>query len=90
MRRLWMLGCVVVMVLLNLWAGALPSGAANPKISQPAAETQRYVTIDFNDVDINLFIKYISNHSFIYMKFCKSKIKSPVLPLQKNWTFAIT
>ncbi len=60
MRRLWIIGSMVAMVMLSLWAGVLPSGAANPKISQPAAETQRYVTIDFNDVDINLFIKYIS------------------------------
>lgn len=60
MRILWTIGSVLALVLLSLWAGVLPSGAANPKISQPAAETQRYVTIDFNDVDINLFIKYIS------------------------------
>lgn len=60
MRTLWTIGSVLALVLLSLWAGVLPSGAANPKISQPAAETQRYVTIDFNDVDINLFIKYIS------------------------------
>lgn len=60
MRRLWIIGSVMALVMLSLWPGVGPSGAANPKISQPAAETQRYVTIDFNDVDINLFIKYIS------------------------------
>lgn len=60
MRRLWIIGSVMALVMLSLWAWVGPSGAANPKISQPAAETQRYVTIDFNDVDINLFIKYIS------------------------------
>jgi len=60
MKRLWTIGSLVVLLMLSWWAGVLPSSAANPRISQPAAETQRYVTIDFNDVDINLFIKYIS------------------------------
>lgn len=47
------------MLALLIWEVA-PLGAANPKIAQQATEAQRYVTIDFNDVDINLFIKYIS------------------------------
>ena len=38
----------------------MPAHAANSKISQPSQKAQRFVTIDFNDVDINLFIKYIS------------------------------
>ncbi len=52
---------MVLLGLLTLLAVAVaPTGAANPKISQPTNGAQRYVTIDFNDVDINLFIKYIS------------------------------
>ncbi|HHL33379.1 MAG TPA: type II secretion system protein GspD [Desulfobulbaceae bacterium] len=38
-----------------------PSYASRPGTVQPrTSQSQRYVTIDFNDVDINLFIKYIS------------------------------
>ncbi len=38
-----------------------PSYAGRPGTVQPrTSQSQRYVTIDFNDVDINLFIKYIS------------------------------
>jgi general secretion pathway protein D len=48
-------------------ASATPAGAQNPSsgAASPAAAgaeepPERYVTIDFQDVDINLFIKYIS------------------------------
>jgi general secretion pathway protein D len=34
--------------------------AADPTVVQKGSKAQRFVTIDFNDVDINLFIKYIS------------------------------
>ncbi len=34
--------------------------AAGPTVVQKGSKAQRFVTIDFNDVDINLFIKYIS------------------------------
>ena len=50
-----LLCCMVVWIV-----GLTPCRAANPKISQPATGTQRYVLLDFNDVDINIFIKYIS------------------------------
>jgi len=61
MKKSGMLVRGVLLAILTLLAFAVaPSGAANPKISQPTTSAQRYVTIDFNDVDINLFIKYIS------------------------------
>ncbi|MBM9613278.1 type II secretion system secretin GspD [Desulfobulbus rhabdoformis] len=52
---------LLLLVSMVIWSmGLLPAHAANPKISQPSQGAQRFVTIDFNDVDINLFIKYIS------------------------------
>ncbi|WP_161629914.1 type II secretion system secretin GspD [Desulfogranum mediterraneum] len=42
-----------------------------------AAQSQRFVTIDFNDVDINLFIKYISEltrKNFIVDRAVKGKV----------------
>ncbi|MBM9536047.1 type II secretion system secretin GspD [Desulfobulbus alkaliphilus] len=38
----------------------LSAAENNLSIVRPEGMVQRYVTIDFNDVDINLFIKYIS------------------------------
>ena len=55
-----LVGVLLLAILTLLAFEVVPSGAANPKISQPTQSAQRYVTIDFNDVDINLFIKYIS------------------------------
>jgi general secretion pathway protein D len=46
---------VTSLVVAGQVYGARP-GTVQPKVSS----SQRYVTIDFNDVDINLFIKYIS------------------------------
>ena len=51
--------------------------AASPKAVQQSAGTQRFVTIDFNDVDINLFIKYISEltqKNFIVDREVKGKV----------------
>ena len=49
------------MALLLPWLMSPPTVfAASPKVTQQAVGSQRFVTIDFNDVDINLFIKYIS------------------------------
>nr|WP_321465002.1 type II secretion system secretin GspD [uncultured Desulfobulbus sp.] len=53
-------GMLLVGLLLLVVLEGTPCSAANPKVSQPSTTAQRYVTIDFNDVDINLFIKYIS------------------------------
>ncbi|MGD9947578.1 MAG: type II secretion system secretin GspD [Desulfobulbus sp.] len=60
MKKYGIIGNLLVCCMVVWMVGLTPCGAANPKISQPAAGVQRYVTIDFNDVDINLFIKYIS------------------------------
>ncbi len=57
------LGQLCVLLLASMVIGVMggaPAQATNPKISQPSQKAQRFVTIDFNDVDINLFIKYIS------------------------------
>ena len=51
--------------------------AANPKVVQQEAGSQRFVTIDFNDVDINLLIKYISEltqKNFIVDREVKGKV----------------
>ena len=51
--------------------------AASPKVAQQAGGAQRFVTIDFNDVDINLFIKYISEltqKNFIVDREVKGKV----------------
>lgn len=60
MNKYGIVGGMLLCCMVALTVGGVPSNAANPKISQPTAGAQRYVTIDFNDVDINLFIKYIS------------------------------
>ncbi len=52
--------------------------AAKTKNAQTAAPvSQRYVTIDFNDVDINIFIKYISEltkKNFVVDRAVKGKV----------------
>ncbi len=51
--------------------------AAGPTVVQPNGGAQRFVTIDFNDVDINLFIKYISEltqKNFIVDRDVKGKV----------------
>ncbi|GAB4344665.1 MAG: type II secretion system secretin GspD [Desulfobulbaceae bacterium] len=58
--------------LLLLHPAAVPAQA-----QQKGEQEQRYVTIDFNDVDINLFIKYISELSgknFIVDRTVKGKV----------------
>ena len=56
-KILFSLVCITIW-LLAITAAAL---AESPKASAGGEEaTERYVTIDFEDVDINLFIKYIS------------------------------
>ena len=63
-----------------LFAGALLFSvfcAAPVQAQQQADKGQRFVTIDFNDVDINLFIKYISEltgKNFIVDRTVKGKV----------------
>ena len=61
------------MILMLFSAAILPFAAAQ----QPDNGSNRYVTIDFNDVDINLFIKYISEltgKNFIVDRTVKGKV----------------
>jgi general secretion pathway protein D len=60
MNKQIIIGTLLLCFLLAFGADVGPSAAANPKISPSNSGAQRFVTIDFNDVDINLFIKYIS------------------------------
>ena len=72
--------CAVVVPLLaaGCLLGALFCSA--PVYAQQPGEqsqSQRFVTIDFNDVDINLFIKYISEltgKNFIVDRTVKGKV----------------
>ncbi len=68
-------------VLLCFFIGPLFAGplyGARPGTVQPkVSSSQRYVTIDFNDVDINLFIKYISEltkKNFVVDRAVKGKV----------------
>ena len=71
---------VVVLILLLFFAGLRPLWAAAPTAvpAMPSGTgSQRFVTIDFNDVDINLFIKYISEltrKNFIVDREVKGKV----------------
>jgi hypothetical protein len=78
MRKSVLTGGALLLFLVFLLVCIGPLGAANPKIVQQGGSgTQRFVTIDFNDVDINLFIKYISEltqKNFIVDREVKGKI----------------
>ncbi|WP_052302047.1 type II secretion system secretin GspD [Desulfobulbus propionicus] len=68
---------IPVLVLLLVLLVIEPLGAASPKAVQQSGGAQRFVTIDFNDVDINLFIKYISEltqKNFIVDREVKGKV----------------
>ncbi|MCL1980589.1 MAG: type II secretion system secretin GspD [Proteobacteria bacterium] len=51
---------ILLALFLALAVSAPRLEAASPKVVQQSGGGQRFVTIDFNDVDINVFIKYIS------------------------------
>jgi general secretion pathway protein D len=78
MRKSVLSGATLLLILAIQLACLGPLDAANPKITQQQSSgTQRFVTIDFNDVDINLFIKYISEltqKNFIVDREVKGKI----------------
>jgi len=72
---LWSIGILLAIVLPLTFGSALD--AANPKIAQQSGGGQRFVTIDFNDVDINVFIKYISEltqKNFVVDRDVKGKV----------------
>lgn len=63
--------------LIFLFFASPSLNAAKPNAVPQEAGTQRFVTIDFNDVDINLFIKYISEltqKNFIVDREVKGKV----------------
>jgi len=63
--------------LIFLFFSSPSLNAAKSNAVQQEAGTQRFVTIDFNDVDINLFIKYISEltqKNFIVDREVKGKV----------------
>ncbi|MCL2790579.1 MAG: type II secretion system secretin GspD [Desulfobulbus sp.] len=73
----WSIGILLVL-LLSLVCPVSWLAAANPKaVQQSNSEGQRFVTIDFNDVDINVFIKYISEltrKNFVVDRDVKGKV----------------
>jgi len=77
MKRFFLTGGFLLFFLVLPLVFNGPLDAANPKVVQQGAGAQRFVTIDFNDVDINLFIKYISEltqKNFIVDREVKGKI----------------
>jgi len=67
----------LLVTLLTLLFCMPPLFAASPKVVQQGGGAQRFVTIDFNEVDINLFIKYISEltqKNFIVDREVKGKV----------------
>jgi len=74
----WSVGILLV-VLLSLAFSVSWSVAASPRIAPQSSGGggQRFVTIDFNDVDINVFIKYISEltqKNFVVDRDVKGKV----------------
>lgn len=68
---------------------ALPTGFAETAADRQDDNGQQYVTIDFNDVDISIFIKYISEltgKNFIVDRTVKGKVTviSPTRMTEKD------
>lgn len=69
------LQCLLVFTALLVAGSVHVAHAESAQPTTPAA--QRYVTIDFNDVDINVFIKYISEltkKNFVVDRAVKGKV----------------
>jgi general secretion pathway protein D len=68
----------VALVVLMLWCiGGVFTVQSFAAAKEPGARARQYVTIDFNDVDINLFIKYISEltgKNFVIDRTVKGKV----------------
>ena len=74
MMTLLATGCLLSTLCCPASVQAQPQSAQGPPQSD---QGQRFVTIDFNDVDINLFIKYISEltgRNFIVDRTVKGKV----------------
>jgi len=69
---------IVLLFLIGLCVLAGPAYGGRPGTAEPGKSgSQRYVTIDFNDVDINLFIKYISEltgRNFVVDRAVRGKV----------------
>ncbi len=66
-----------LLFLLALIVVVPVNGAQTKNVQTATPKAQRFVTIDFNDVDINLFIKYISEltgKNFIVDRSVKGKV----------------
>ncbi len=77
MRTFLIYGFSAALFASCLLCGISPLCAASPKVTQQTGGAQRYVTIDFNDVDINIFIKYISEltgKNFVVDREVKGKV----------------
>ncbi len=69
------LQCLLLSVFLSVAGPVSGAGAETGQTASPSS--QRYVTIDFNDVDINIFIKYISEltkKNFVVDRAVKGKV----------------
>ena len=58
--RFWMWLSIVAIIMTHGSAAFAQNRSAAPAGSTPAAAAQRFVSIDFNDVDISVFIKFVS------------------------------
>lgn len=77
MTRLPFSALLRLLPLVFLLLAGAPLHAAAPTAIPQENGAQRYVTIDFNDVDINLFIKYISEltrKNFVVDREVKGKV----------------
>jgi general secretion pathway protein D len=77
MRKSFFFVRTLLVALLLLLFCMPPLFAASPKVVPQGGGAQRFVTIDFNEVDINLFIKYISEltqKNFIVDREVKGKV----------------
>jgi general secretion pathway protein D len=77
MKRSLIAAMIRALSLLVLLCATSTLLAAAPKAVPQSPGAQRFVTIDFNDVDINLFIKYISEltqKNFIVDREVKGKV----------------
>ena len=81
-RNLFMLAVMILAVPLSTEAQTAPSGkvlksSKNKTAAQGNQNSERFISIDFNDVDINVFIKFISeltSKNFVVDQRVKGKV----------------